>query len=102
VTTDFHIGDEIGQNTNAVGSMNTGNTTIDINGNENAITAVNSADNTGCIDGSALTSTLSDPGSSGSLGLPSVMAGGGMAGVFGSPPEFKLGNIGSPVKDCVR
>lgn len=52
-TIDFQLnGDRIGQNTNSVGSMNTGNTTIDINGNDNTIHAINSADTEGCVDGS--------------------------------------------------
>lgn len=50
---DFQLdGDRIGQNTNSVGSMNTGNTTIDINGANNSINAINSADTQGCVDGS--------------------------------------------------
>ncbi|MEZ5807301.1 MAG: hypothetical protein R3D65_06430 [Zhengella sp.] len=56
---DYQIGDNIGQNTNAVGSMNTGSTDITVNGNDNAIDANNSADNTGCINGSVLNETLS-------------------------------------------
>lgn len=49
---DFQVGDQIGQNTNSIGSMNTGTTNIDIAGNGNAVTATNGADNTGCVDGS--------------------------------------------------
>jgi hypothetical protein len=49
---DFQIGDQIGQNTNSIGSMNTGTTTIDINGNSNSVVATNGAENTGCVDGS--------------------------------------------------
>jgi len=50
---DFQLNsDRIGKNTNSVGSMNTGNTTIDINGDDNDIHAINSADNEGCVDGS--------------------------------------------------
>lgn len=58
VTTDLHVGDEIGENTYAVGSLNTGNTTISVDGNGNVIDSVNSADTRGCVDGSinALTS----------------------------------------------
>jgi hypothetical protein len=52
-TIDFQLnGDRIGQNTNSVGSMNTGNTTIDINGASNTVHAINSADTQGCVDGS--------------------------------------------------
>lgn len=45
-------GDEIGQNTNSIGAMNTGTTNIDVNGNQNIVDATNAADSTGCIDGS--------------------------------------------------
>lgn len=54
----FHVGDEIGQNTNSIGSMNTGTTSIDINGSNNAVNATNGADNTGCVDGSIGLNTL--------------------------------------------
>jgi hypothetical protein len=56
---DFHIGDEIGQNTNAVGAMNTGSTEITITGSGNLVDAINSADSTGCINGGILSETLS-------------------------------------------
>lgn len=49
---DYQIGDQIGQNTNSIGSMNTGTTQIDITGNSNSVVATNGADNTGCVDGS--------------------------------------------------
>ena len=52
-TIDFQLNsDRIGKNTNSEGSMNTGNTTIDIQGANNTIHAVNSADTAGCVDGS--------------------------------------------------
>lgn len=54
----FHIGDQIGQNTNSIGSMNTGTTTIDITGNNNAVSASNGADNAGCVDGSIDLNTI--------------------------------------------
>lgn len=60
---DFHIGDEIGQNTNSVGAMNTGSTEISVNGSDNYIDAINSADSQGCVDASILTETLSMLGS---------------------------------------
>ncbi|WP_291835681.1 hypothetical protein [Limimaricola sp.] len=45
--------DQIGTNTNAVGSMNTGTTNISISGNgDNTVTATNSSDSTGCTNGS--------------------------------------------------
>ncbi|WP_071675933.1 hypothetical protein [Nioella nitratireducens] len=56
---DFHIGDEIGQNTNSVGAMNTGQTTIEVHGDSNLIDATNSADSAGCVDGSVVNDTLS-------------------------------------------
>lgn len=56
---DFHIGDEIGQNTNSVGATNTGSTTIEITGNGNLVDATNSADSEGCIDSSVVNETLS-------------------------------------------
>lgn len=111
VSTEYQIGDQIGQNTNSVGSMNTGNTTIDINGNSNTIHAINSADNTGCVDGSALTNTMATPGATGSLGLSAStgslglgsMAGGGVAtaGNLGMS-AYQFGNIASPIQDCTR
>lgn len=74
VTSDFHIGDAIDQNTNAVGSMNTGNTTIDIEGSGNSIVAENSASNDGCIDGSVLNnSTMTNEGAT-FAGTPGAVA----------------------------
>lgn len=52
-------GDEIGQNTNAIGAMNTGETNIEIAGSGNNISATNQADSSGCIDGGI---TLSETG----------------------------------------
>jgi hypothetical protein len=49
--------DKIGQNTNSIGAMNTGSTTIDINGSNNSVTATNSSDSNGCVDGSIQTSS---------------------------------------------
>jgi hypothetical protein len=48
----FQVGDQIGQNTNSIGSMNTGTTNIEITGSNNAVNATNGADNSGCVDGS--------------------------------------------------
>jgi len=54
IGTDFHLnGDRIGQNTNSVGSMNTGTTNIEVVGENNSIIATNSSESDGCIDGSA-------------------------------------------------
>lgn len=50
---DFHMnGDRIGQNTNTVGSMNTGTTNVEITGTGNTVHATNAADSSGCLDGS--------------------------------------------------
>lgn len=70
----LQIADVIGQNTNAVGAMNTGTTNIDINGNNNSVTATNGADSAGCIDGSVhnLSSTLTDLASPGGAITPTV------------------------------
>lgn len=52
VTTDYQIGDEIGENTYSVGSLNTGNTTVSVEGDNNLVDSVNSAETDGCVDGS--------------------------------------------------
>ncbi|MCW1920541.1 hypothetical protein NX862_17420 [Rhodobacter sp. KR11] len=44
--------------TSSVGSMNTGTTNIEVTGDQNTVSATNSADNTGCVDGSLSTSTV--------------------------------------------
>lgn len=71
---DYHIGDEIGQNTNSVGAMNTGSTTIEVAGDGNIVDAINSADSTGCIDGSVLNGNYEISGnmSEGPIELPGV------------------------------
>lgn len=63
---DFQLnGDRIGQNTNTIGSMNTGTTNIDIVGSGNNVIATNSAETDGCIDGSIqLETTTFEPASS--------------------------------------
>jgi len=102
VTTDFQIGDDIGQNTNSVGSMNTGSTTIEVNGSGNDLNAINSADNSGCVDGSALTSTFSVPQTTETLGLAPSTPGAGLTGSSSSPSGFQIGNIASPFNDCIK
>ena len=57
IQSDLHVGDAIGSNTNSVGSMNTGSTTIEIDGAGNYVDANNFADNSGCVDGSINTAT---------------------------------------------
>ena len=52
VTFDLHVGDETGQNTYAVGSLNTGNTTVTVDGEGNTVDANNSAETNGCVDAS--------------------------------------------------
>lgn len=71
---DFHIGDEIGQNTNSVGAMNTGSTTIEVTGDGNIVDAINSADSVGCIDGSVLNGSYEVSGnlSEGAFTLPGL------------------------------
>ncbi len=56
-TIENKIGDDIGQNTNTVGSMNTGSTTIEVAGSNNSIDAYNTSRNTGCLDGSINTAS---------------------------------------------
>lgn len=58
VSADLHVGDEIGENTYSVGSLNTGSTTIKVDGDGNVVSAVNSAETTGCVDGSITSLTL--------------------------------------------
>lgn len=51
-TIDFQLnGDRIGQNTNSVGSMNTGTTNIEVRGDSNEVVATNAAETEGCVDG---------------------------------------------------
>lgn len=59
IQSDLHVGDAIGSNTNSVGSMNTGSTTIEIDGTGNVVDANNFADNGGCVDGSINSATSS-------------------------------------------
>jgi len=59
IQSDLHVGDAIGSNTNSVGSMNTGSTTIEIDGADNVVDANNFADNSGCVDGSINTASSS-------------------------------------------
>jgi len=96
VTTDFQLGDRIGTNTNAVGSMNTGTTNIDITGSSNVISATNSADNTGCVNGSALESLINDPSFTQAMGLA------GAVGSDISNISVDIGAIASPSPTCVR
>jgi hypothetical protein len=72
-----HTGDDIGQNTNVIGAINNSSTTIDIQGSNNTVTAVNSADSTGCQDGSVNIGTTS----SGGQQVGSGAATGGSAGI---------------------
>jgi hypothetical protein len=63
----FQVGDTIGQNTNTIGAMNTGQTTIDITGSGNSVSAVNGADSRGCLDGSVTNSTYGLSPSTGAM-----------------------------------
>lgn len=49
------IGDQIGQQTYSVGALNTGSTTVTVDGSNNIIEANNSASSHGCVDGSIST-----------------------------------------------
>jgi len=60
-TLEYQIGDNIGQKTYSVGALNTGETRIEVNGNDNSIIATNSATTEGCVDGSINFSSLSSP-----------------------------------------
>lgn len=68
----FHVGDTIGQNTNTIGAMNTGQTNIDIKGSGNSVSAINGADSRGCLDGSVTNSTYGVSPSSGSFAQGSI------------------------------
>lgn len=46
------VGDDIGRNTNVVGSMNTGENRVEVNGSNNTLDVANSATSSGCLDGS--------------------------------------------------
>lgn len=96
VTTDLQLGDRIGKNTNAVGSMNTGSTEINVNGSSNIITAENSASNTGCIDGSALDSLINDPAFMHAAAL------GSSTNPSGSNIAVEIGSMFAPAPNCVK
>ncbi len=59
MTSDFQLGDT---STNSVGAMNTGDTTVTVEGEGNSITTSSAADSQGCIDGSigSALSTIQD------------------------------------------
>jgi hypothetical protein len=60
VSTDLHNGDYTGQNTYAVGSLNTGSTTISVAGDGNTVDANNSAETKGCVDASIAAANPTD------------------------------------------
>lgn len=64
-------GDDIGSVSNVTGAINTGSTTITVDGTGNEITAINSSDSQGCFDGSINATTMEngvlDPNSSASV-----------------------------------
>ena len=66
VTTDFQDGNNIRENTYAVGALNTGSTTITLEGDDNTVEAVNTADTVGFTDASILNVVLD-----GLSGIPS-------------------------------
>lgn len=57
VSGDSQIGNQIGEQTYSVGALNTGSTTITVDGSGNTITADNTASSNGCVDGSIIHST---------------------------------------------
>lgn len=66
---DYHLGDKIGQNTNSIGSMNTGTNTIEINGNGNSVATTNGAENSGCVDGSIGLNTIESMTQTSTMGI---------------------------------
>lgn len=57
------IGDAIGEQTYSVGALNTGSTTITVEGDNNSLVANNTAESSGCVDGSIVhSSTTTSPG----------------------------------------
>lgn len=96
VTTDLQLGDRIGKNTNAVGSMNTGSTEINVSGSSNIVTAENSAANTGCVDGSALDSLINDP----AFLQAAALAGSANSSVGNIAVE--IGSMFAPAPNCVK
>jgi len=84
VAAEVHNGDEIGTNTNAVGAMNTGSTTITLSGDGNNVSSNNSADTSGCIDGS-VSSTQVDllPGFGAFSSAGTAIAGGSAEAALG-------------------
>lgn len=68
------IGDEIGQNTNSVGAMNTGATTVEISGSGNTVTALNTADSVGCQDSSINSASVRSRPGRGETSTASVLA----------------------------
>lgn len=65
------VGDEIGKVSNVTGAINTGSTEIRVDGNSNTVTAINSSDSHGCLDGSINVSRMrnqyADPTSAASV-----------------------------------
>jgi len=55
---------DIGQNTNVIGSVNAPQTSIDISGSGNSVRATNTSDSSGCLDGSVTISSGTTTGSS--------------------------------------
>ena len=70
-TVEFKVGDDIGTMSNVTGAINTGSTTISVDGSSNQISAINSSDSQGCLDGSINETMLNnrylDPASSASV-----------------------------------
>lgn len=81
VTGAQQIGDQIGQQTYSVGSLNTGSNTIEVHGNNNTVDSVNSAETNGCVDGSIReadttvygSATANADGTTSNAGQPSIL-----------------------------
>lgn len=67
---DNQLADRIGQQTNTTGATNNSTTTIDVSGSGNQVTAMNSAENEGCLDGSI--TNASQSGESGGASIDTL------------------------------
>jgi len=65
-----HVGDEIGQNTNVIGAINNSTTAVEIQGNNNSVTATNGATNSGCMNGGITTIDGSSSSAVGGVSCP--------------------------------
>ena len=54
----YHTGDDIGQNTNTIGAVNTSTNEIRIDGSGNVLDLANVADSNGCLNGAITVATI--------------------------------------------